>query len=655
MSNDTYFALLEPNELGAELVKKVHDYYEYLEVSGLMVLWRNSYQQYFKATKHLGQIVDTGEVDEFSALYINHYRSILQAILSITVSQRPAYDARAINNDFESQAQTKLSIGLLDYYMREHRLEKFIVDAAEFAIYLGEGYVIQNWDALAGKEYGVNENGDTIKNGDINFISCSGIDIIRHPYLRKFEDRNWLIHRSFVNKYELAATYPERYDEIVNSQDERSRVMDDFMDYFKIIDQDVIPLYKFYHDDTRAVPGGRYTEFLISGTVLFDSQLPYSKIPIFPLFYNGLYGTPFGYTVAYDMLPIQKALDSLNSTIQTNQENFGVQNITAARGSNVSISEVIGGMNLLLYDGKFAPPAALNLLSTPGEIFNQRDSYIQAMETISGVNSVNRGNPESSLKSGSALALVASQSLQALQGYQSRYIQLLEDCGTGIIEILKEYATVPRIATIVGKMNTPYMREFKKDDLSNISRIIVDIGNPLSKTIAGKAQIADTLLQYGMITSPDQYIQTITTGRIDNVTDPKQRQMMLIAQENEAMQDGLQVQALMTDNHSLHVQEHKTLLDSPESRRNPVIVQAVLDHITEHTNLAANGNPILFGMLNYPPPIPPQEPPPAKGSVSNVKNAQQAEPGSNTKMPAMPKNPVSGQRYEIPSGGQVSG
>lgn len=653
--NDSYFAVAEIDELGSELVKKVVNYYDYLNVSGLMVIWRNSYNQYFKATKHLGNIISTGEVDEFSALYINHYRSILQSILSITVSQRPTYDARAINNDYESQAQTKLSVGLLDYYMREHRLEKFIVEAAEFAIYLGEGYVIQNWNPLAGKEYGVDENGNTIKNGDIEFSSCSGVDIIRHPYLKKFEDRVWLIHREYVNKYELAAKYPEKYDEIINSSEDKTRIMDDFMDYYKISDQDVIPVYKFYHEDTKAVPGGRYTEFIISGTILFDSQLPYTKIPIHSLFYNGLYGTPFAYSVAFDMLPIQTALDSLNSTIQTNQENFGVQSITTARGSNISISEVVGGMNIIYYDGKFAPPAPLNLLSTPPEIFNQRDSYIQAMETISGVNSVNRGNPESSLKSGSALALVASQSLQALQGYQTRYIQLLEDCGTGIIEILKEYATVPRIATIVGKMNVPFMREFKKDDLSNISRIIVDIGNPLSKTIAGKAQIADTLLQYGMITSPDQYIQAITTGRIDNITDPKQRQMMLIAQENESMQDGISVQALMTDNHSLHVQEHKTLLDSPEARKNPMIVQVVLNHIMEHTDLAATGNPILFGMLNYPPPIAPQEPPNSQGGVQNVKNNQQAEPGNNTKMPSMPKNPLNKQQYQIPSGGQIGG
>lgn len=646
MALKTYFAKLPTNDIGYELNKRVLDYYDFLNVSGIVNLWRLSYYQYFKATKHLGSIPTTGETGEYSAMYINHYRSLLQGILNMTVSQRPAYDARAVNNDYESQSQTKLAQGLLDYYMREKRLEKFVIDAAEYAIWSAEGYITLDWNANLGTEYSVDDMGEPVKNGDIEFFACSGIDVIRHPYLRKFEDRDWLIVRQFVNKYELAAKYPEKEDEIVNYTNERIPVMEDYMDYYKIIEKDIIPLYRFYHERTKSMPEGRYTEFIPEGSVLFDGMLPYDKIPVYQLHYNSIYGTPFGYSTAFDMLPIQTALDNLNSVIQTNQETFGVQNITAPLGSNFSLEELSGGMNVFWYDGKFAPPSGLNLVSTPGEIFNQRDFYVNQLETISGVNSVNRGNPESSLKSGSALALVASQSLQSLQGYQARYVQLLEDVGSGIIEILKEYATVPRIATIVGKMNIPYMKEFKKDDLSNISRIIVDMGNPLSKTTAGKAQIADTLLQYGMITSPDQYIQVISTGRLDNVTDPKLRQMMLISQENESMQNGEIVPVLMTDNHSLHVQEHKTLLDSPEARKNPALIQIVMEHIKQHTMLQATGDPILFGMLNYPPPLQ-QNPPPGDKPKSKVKSAEE---GSNTRMPSMPKNPMSGEKYETPSG-----
>lgn len=215
-SDATYFANLTVDEIGGELQKKVDDYYQYVRINGMLDLWRKSYRQYFRAGYHLGDTVRGGDAGEYSFLFVNHYRSILQAILSITVSQRPTFDARAINNDYSSQAQTKLAQGLLDYYMREKRLERYVADAVEFAIWSGEGYIVLNWDVALGREYGVGQNNEPIKEGDIKFTSCSGIDIIRHPYLRKFEDRQYLIVREFVNKYELAKKYPDFETDIIN-------------------------------------------------------------------------------------------------------------------------------------------------------------------------------------------------------------------------------------------------------------------------------------------------------------------------------------------------------------------------------------------------------------------------------------------------------
>ena len=81
-----YFANLPTDKIGSELNKRVIDYYDYITISGIINLWRLSYYQYFKATKHLGQIPTTGEVGEYSAMYINHYRSLLQGILNMTVA-----------------------------------------------------------------------------------------------------------------------------------------------------------------------------------------------------------------------------------------------------------------------------------------------------------------------------------------------------------------------------------------------------------------------------------------------------------------------------------------------------------------------------------------------------------------------------------------
>jgi hypothetical protein len=649
-SNAVYYANLPVDEIGGELQKKVDDYYQYVRLNGMLDLWRKSYRQYFRAGFHLGDTVRGGESGEYSFLYVNHFRSILQAILSITVSQRPTFDARAVNNDYSSQAQTKLAQGLLDYYMREKRLERYVADAVEFAIWSGEGYLALNWDIALGREYGVGQNNEPVREGDIKFTSCSGIDIIRHPYLRKFEDRNWLIVREFVNKYELAKKYPDFADDIINSEMFSQNLKNDFLDFYKITDSDLIPFYRFYHDKTQSVPNGRYSEFIEGGTVIFDSDLPYPEIPVYALHPGSIYASPFGYTVSFDMLPIQRAIDGLASTIQTNQEAFGVQNVLVPRGSNLDVEELVGGLNIVQYDAKMGKPEPMNLTATPVEIFNRYKELINEMESISGINSVVRGNPEASLKSGAALALVASQAIQFLQLTQQRYVQLLEDSGTAIINMLKSYAAVPRVATIVGKMNTPYMKEFKGEDLENVQRVIVDMGNPLSKTTAGKIQIADTLLQYGFIKNSDMYFSVLQNGRLDSILDPVQRQLMLIAQENEQMSDGIDPPVLVTDNHPMHIQEHKQLLDSPEARNNVELVSIVLQHMQTHIQQLQTGDPNLFSILGIQslPPTPPQGQPP----IDQVTQGASVNPLEQTTgaLPNLPTNPMTGEQYQTPSG-----
>jgi len=650
-SGATYYANLPVDEIGGELQKKVDDYYQYVRLNGMLDLWRKSYRQYFRAGFHLGDTVRGGESGEYSFLYVNHFRSILQAILSITVSQRPTFDARAVNNDYSSQAQTKLAQGLLDYYMREKRLERYVADAVEFAIWSGEGYLALNWDVALGREYGVGQNNEPVREGDIKFTSCSGIDIIRHPYLRKFEDRNWLIVREFVNKYELAKKYPDFADDIINSEMFSQNLKNDFLDFYKITDSDLIPFYRFYHDKTQSVPNGRYSEFIEGGTVIFDSDLPYPEIPVYALHPGSIYASPFGYTVSFDMLPIQRAIDGLASTIQTNQEAFGVQNVLVPKGSNLDVEELVGGLNIVQYDAKMGKPEPMNLTATPVEIFNRYKELINEMESISGINSVVRGNPEASLKSGAALALVASQAIQFLQLTQQRYVQLLEDSGTAIINMLKSYAAVPRVATIVGKMNTPYMKEFKGSDLENVQRVIVDMGNPLSKTTAGKIQIADTLLQYGFIKNTDMYFSVLQNGRLDSILDPVQRQLMLIAQENEQMSDGIDPPVLVTDNHPMHIQEHKQLLDSPEARNNVELVSIVLQHMQEHIQQLQTGDPNLFAILgiqSLPPATSPQGQPPID-QVTQGASVNPLEQATGA-LPNMPTNPMTGEKYQTASG-----
>ena len=247
------------------------------------------------------------------------------------------------------------------------------------------------------------------------------------------------------------------------------------------------------------MPDGRYILALSSDIILIDAPIPYREIPVYRIVPAEILGTPYGYTPMFDVYPLQEQLNASYSTVATNQNAFATQNVFVPRGADISVSSLEGGLNII--EGN-ARPEPLNLTNTPAEVFTMIRETIQNMETLTGINSVTRGNPEYSLKSGTALAMVQSMALQFNAPIQQRYVRLLEDVGTGLINILKDYANTPKLVALVGRNKRPLLKEFTGQQIENISRVVVDIGNPLSKTIAGRMEMADHLAQMKLLNNP---------------------------------------------------------------------------------------------------------------------------------------------------------
>jgi hypothetical protein len=422
-------------------------------------------------------------------------------------------------------------------------------------------------------------------------------------------------------------------------------------------ESDLVPVYTLIHKKNAVVPEGRLCMFVESGdTVLIDGPLPHKQV-LHRLCAQEQPGNAFGTSVVFDLLPLQENLDMLESTVATNQAMFGVQTICGIKGAGTDVSFLDGGLRFIETSpmpGVDTKPTTLNLLHTDPEIFKQMDHLIQQMEIISGVNSVMRGQPEASLKSGSALALVASQAIQFLSGFQRNYINLIESVGTSLIDILKNYAKAPRLIAVAGKYNTQYIPQFTGKDIANIDRVTVEVGNPLAQTTAGRLQIAQDLLRVpGMIKDASQYLSIIETGTMETLVEGESAQLLLIKEENEALLRGEDVIAVMGDDDPKHVLGHNSVLANLDARKTPKVVQAVLKHNMMHIQNAKAMDPILAGMLQLPvlnqpaPPPPPQAIPPKPGD-----NAAQVMHNGNpvtnladkVKLPNMPQPAGVGNR-----------
>lgn len=657
--NQGYFAAEPPTRAASTILNKVDTWSNNLEANGyldkLRMSWSAYHGAYYTDASSGHQIAFSGSEGEITNLPVNHLRNLAQHILVMTCSTRPAMDVRAINTDYKSLTQAYLAKGLLDYYMREKRLEVYIKRAVEYAIVLGAGYIKMSWNATSGQEVEFDEDLQVpVYEGDVEFQNLSPFDVVMDNTKEDSSNHSWYVVRTWKNKYDVAAKYPEFKDKIMAVPTKIEALRYRF-NMISTDETDDIAIYEFFHKRTESLPNGRYLLFVSDDCVLIDSPLPYRDLPIFRISPADFLGTPYGYASVFDLLPLQEAVNALYSTILTNQNAFGVQNILVPRGADISISELTGGLNIIEANIQNGKPEALNLTQTPAEIFKFSDMLVQAMETISGVNSVARGNPEASLKSGTALALIQSMSIQFMSGLQQSYVEMIEDVGTALIHMLQDFAAAPRVAAIAGISKRTEMKSFKGEDLSEVHRVVVDIGNPLSRTTAGRVQMAEQLLQMGAIKNPDQYFSVINTGQLDTMMEGTQSEMLLIRGENEAMLHGEQVPVLNIDEHKQHIIEHRSILADPELRKNPLLVKTVLGHIQEHIQALQNTDPQLLQMLGQqpmqapPPPGQPQQGPGPMGSPSGAPTpppqlppqaAPSGEPQPQPPMPNLPKVPA---------------
>jgi hypothetical protein len=532
-----YYAARSPGALTDELVSMVERVRSARRLSFLSSRLRRNWMMYYGLDDGVARLDDnlyaSGSGGEQVRLRTNHYRNIIQHMQVMTTSTRPVLDCKAANSDEKSIRQTEIANAVLEHYFDTTDVYRFIDRAVEQALVLTAGFIHAEWDATAGEPYAVKDTGDqppTIEDlifkGDLKFSNLTLFDTFFDQSAENFDEVEDIAVRQWVNKYNLIARFPDLEEEI-DASDTKKQWNNIHLElpvvFYNPYDTNLIEVFTYYHKKTAALPDGRMTMFLCDGTVLYDGDLPYARIPVFRIVASEMLNTPQGYSPATDIAPLQEAIDRLASAIFTNQSAFAVQNIAIPRGANIQIDAIDGGLNAVHYNETGGPngglPTPLQLTKSPPEAFKFLEMLVHDLETVSGVNSVARGNPPPGMDAGVALSLVQTEAIQFMNGLQKSYASLLKDVGMFIIETLKTYGQAPRMVAIVGKMKQDSLKEFDGSDLEGITRVNVDLGNPLSRTIAGRMQIAKALVDSGFVLDPQQYLQVLNTGRLEPLTE----------------------------------------------------------------------------------------------------------------------------------------
>jgi hypothetical protein len=663
--SEKYFAQLEVREFVAQCAEKIKSFDQYLEQTGMAR--RAEKAENFYYGKHMGEsgagaseVARVGLDDEQSAFAVNYFRNLIQHRMALTTSQKLSYDPRAVNSDLKSLQQTRLSRNVLEYYESDKKIAQHKAQAAERSLVTAVGYVYMGWDKRKGKPIGVKPvQGEPPKEGEEQklkvvyegdvFARPKGFsEVIFDTKVRDWAQNKWIIVEDFVNKWDLAEEFPEKADIIVGASSEatlrdslRSYKRNRFFE--KDANNDLIPVYNLYHIKSDSVPNGRCTRFLSSLDALYDGPIPYqdkfeSFLPVKRIAAGEQFGSIFGYTDSYDVIALQQVLNVLYSTVFTNQAAFGVQMVNMPHGTEVSVNQIKGLAFLKTPPGTEAK--GINLTNTPAEIFKNIEIVERVMTQLQGLNSVVTGDPDHNLKSGAALGRLQAMAIQFASNFQRQWASLNEDCGTFLLKLLKWFAKSERMFALTGKRNKNAMISFTGDDFDMIDRVVIDLGNPLAATSAGRLELADGLMQQGKI-SLQQYFEVMETGTLDPISETEASEEELLQKENELFLEGKPVKALVGDKHKAHIKAHKSILNDPLLREKAssadpeslAVVNAVMAHIQEHIGLEQTQDPIWFAVSGEEaPPPPPMPPPPGPGGPMGPpppmpgEQAQMAEP-----------------------------
>lgn len=691
MAEDRDWTTASAEELPELIDQRWKRYFVHIEQTGRGELWRRSTRAWNGLDPSAGPgtshgIEFGGEQGEVVLLRENHYRSIGTHMLVLTTADRPGFQAMPLSGDFDAMDQAELAQGLVDYFMGQKDLEDRSQEVAEWDTYLGEGWLALTWDPAAGEQVGTDsiedDNGEirqiAVHEGDMVAEAFHPASVLRDPH-QNIRAQRWIVLRRRVNRWDLIAQYPDLEDDIRNVRTVTEADADFITSAGRAVvalhetDCDYVYVSELYRERTPNLSEGRHAQ-CVGNVTLFDGPLPYPKIPAYVMCSAQSREPGFGYAQLWDLLGLQEAADSTISTVMTNLDAFGVQNIITPRGANLTPDMIADGLRALEYSPQHGKPEVLDLLQIKEAPFKILEHILRAMETISGINEVARGNPPREM-SGTAMALVQAMAIKFNSRMQRAYGRLLEQVGNGALDLVKAFATTPRIAEIAGPDSGGQLVSFTKDSVSKVHRVSIELGAPIMRTAAGRKEIADQLVDMYKGTpeqvSKEQYIAFITTGRLEPITQAPRRKRLHIRRENEQLRKQRPVKVLLTDNHADHINEHASELCDPVVRFDDNVAGPILEHLQEHIDTwraMSQTNPGLLAATGQqpfpepppppPPPGPPGPPPPGMGPGGpppGPPGAPPEGPGPRAQVPGappqvegvplpqLPQNPLNGE------------
>lgn len=562
-------------------------------------------------------ISSSGELSDIEKRYYwenrevyNHIAPIIEARLAKLGKVKPNLNIKPASGSENDLYSAKLSKAILTNVIDKNSLGSLISTATYWSEITGTSFYKISWDNSLGDTVG-KIDGCNITNGDAVISVCSPFEI--------YPDSNGTLEIEDCNSIIETRAYSAEYIKSIYNVDVEGEDVDIYelnnnsflsnisgrSNITKITHStkhDHVLLIERYEKPTKQFPNGKLT-IVCKDKLLYDGDLPYQigknnqrTYPFVKQVSIKQVASFWGISVIERCIPIQRAYNS----IKNKKHEFIARlasGVLSVEDGSVDVDnleeEGLAPGKILIYRNGSTPPKFLDPGTIPTDFEKEEDRLLSELNILSSVSDVmTNSTAPSNVSSGTALSLLIAQDETRLSVTAEHIRNAIQKIGKFILRLFKQFATEPRLNSIMDSKGSLEVFYWKGNDLTS-DDVILESNNELEESAIDKRALLLSLYDKGLLSDNNGNVSQNTKLKIldslgfknwDNFTDINE------LHKTKASKENLQVlnlgDAIEIDDHDIHINEHTRFLISDESQSiDNEFKQKLIQHIADHKTL----------------------------------------------------------------------
>ena len=436
-------------------------------------------------TRNLIQLQNPSEPNRY--MIVQKMRPLIDGVVGKLTQVSPdAYAIPLSDTDRDRFASDEANI-ICQHFNRKFGRETQLKERVRWACVCGTSYLKIYWDAkgtqtipMFDMDTGGIDGFKQMNVGDIREEILPAFDVFVDPTAKRDEDIRWLIHASVRPLSWFIDSYGDRGKAVTADalSGQSSSYIDAYLEGGNGSGNGWVPpstarmgqvesrkkaavVYEYWEKPNEQYPKGRYI-VTTNTALLYAGNWPYEKkdkFPFVPLRWQPRAGTVYGYSLCYDLCPLQQTYNRIYSRLLEQFENqkdyVMVQKLSGvgADAFNNQSDDVIDSNRIyrkIYYNQATQPPQVMRAPGVGGDLFPMLQILEKDMMDIAGLHDVSQGMAQAGTPAESV------RLLQRADNTQHSYIRA--DIEISNAEIKEwEVALVAQygVAPFVGQMQEP--------------------------------------------------------------------------------------------------------------------------------------------------------------------------------------------------------